>query len=80
MSNLTEAKDEPTLQNLSEKKAETENDSLDEAQQQRGSFWRTFQRFIWDDPDKPAYEKKFLLKLDFFLLTYTCLGYFCKNL
>jgi MFS transporter, ACS family, pantothenate transporter len=42
--------------------------------------WRSIQRYIWDDPDKPATEKKFLLKLDFFLLTYTCLGYFCKNL
>ncbi|KAH8659772.1 major facilitator superfamily transporter [Xylariales sp. PMI_506] len=44
------------------------------------SFWRTVQRFVWDDPDKSAEEKKFLLKLDFFLLSYTCLGYFCKNL
>jgi ACS family pantothenate transporter-like MFS transporter len=42
--------------------------------------WRSFQPYIWDDPNKPAAEKKFLLKLDFFLLTYTCLGYFCKNL
>ncbi|KAH0380215.1 MFS general substrate transporter, partial [Aureobasidium melanogenum] len=43
-------------------------------------FFRSFQRYIWDDPDKPKHEKKFLLKLDFFLLTYACLGYFCKNL
>jgi MFS transporter, ACS family, pantothenate transporter len=43
------------------------------------SVWRTVRRYIWDDPDKPEYEKKFLLKLDFFLLTYTCLGNFCKN-
>ncbi|KAI1876991.1 uncharacterized protein JN550_001063 [Neoarthrinium moseri] len=49
-------------------------------EKRRGSFWRTIRRYIWDDPDKPEYEKKFLLKLDFFLLTYTCLGYFCKNL
>lgn len=42
--------------------------------------WRNIQRYIWDDPDKPAAEKKFLLKLDFFLLSYTCLAYFCKNL
>lgn len=37
----------------------------------KDGFWRTVQRYVWDDPDKPAYEKKFLLKLDFFLLTYT---------
>ena len=42
--------------------------------------WRSIQRYIWDDPDKSPIEKKFLMKLDFFLLTYTCLGYFCKNL
>lgn len=33
-------------------------------------FWRVVQRYIWDDPDKPKEEKRFLLKLDFFLLTY----------
>lgn len=49
----------------------------------RGSIrrmWRLVQRYIWDDPDKPEEEKKFLLKLDVFLLSYSCLGYFCKNL
>jgi hypothetical protein len=35
--------------------------------------WRNIQRYIWDDPDKAAIEKK-SLKLDFFLLSYTCLG------
>lgn len=48
--------------------------------QKTESWWHTVQRYIWDDPDKPADEKRFLLKLDFYLLTYTCLGYFCKNL
>ena len=42
--------------------------------------WRSVQRYIWDDPDKTKQEKKFLFKMDFFLLTYGCLGYFCKNL
>ncbi|KAK8073484.1 MFS general substrate transporter [Apiospora phragmitis] len=41
---------------------------------------KTVRRHIWDDPDKPEHEKKFLLKLDAYLLSYTCLGYFCKNL
>ncbi|KAG9778594.1 hypothetical protein HRR83_002765 [Exophiala dermatitidis] len=41
---------------------------------------RTVQRYVWDDPDKPAEEKWFLFKLDVFLLTSTCLGYFSKNL
>jgi ACS family pantothenate transporter-like MFS transporter len=45
----------------------------------RGAL-RTFQRFVWDDPDKPKDEKRFLLKLDIFLLTASCLGYFSKNL
>ena len=41
---------------------------------------RKIEGVVWDDPDKPAAEKKFLRKLDFFILTSTCLGYFCKNL
>jgi len=41
---------------------------------------RAVQRYIWDDPDKPRREKLFLFKLDLFLLSATCLGYFCKNL
>jgi ACS family pantothenate transporter-like MFS transporter len=44
------------------------------------SSLRSVQRYVWDDPDKPKEEKLFLFKLDFFLLTYSCLGYFCKNL
>ncbi len=42
--------------------------------------WRTVQRYIWYDPDKSKEEKFFLFKLDCFLLSYGCLGYFCKNL
>jgi ACS family pantothenate transporter-like MFS transporter len=41
---------------------------------------RAFQRYVWDDPDKPKEEKWFLFKLDCFLLTSACLGYFSKNL
>jgi len=44
------------------------------------SVRRAVQRYIWDDPDKPKREKLFLFKLDLFLLSATCLGYFCKNL
>jgi ACS family pantothenate transporter-like MFS transporter len=41
---------------------------------------RTFRRYAWDDPDKSKEEKWFLFKLDLFLLTAACLGYFSKNL
>lgn len=43
-------------------------------------YRRTTQRYVWDDPDKPRGEKWFLFKLDCFLLTISCLGYFSKNL
>jgi hypothetical protein len=43
-------------------------------------LWGSVVRYIWDDPDKSAREKKFLLKLDIFLLSYACLGYLRKNL
>jgi ACS family pantothenate transporter-like MFS transporter len=42
--------------------------------------WRTIQRYIWDDPDKPKEERWFLFKLDVFMLTISCLGYFSKGL
>lgn len=41
---------------------------------------RVIQKVLWDDPDKPKEEKWFLFKLDCFLLTSACLGYFSKNL
>lgn len=41
---------------------------------------KRIQRYVWDDPDKPEEEKRFLLKLDLFLLSYACFAYFCKNL
>ncbi|KAH0827721.1 hypothetical protein AYO21_08893 [Fonsecaea monophora] len=43
-------------------------------------FLRNARRLIWDDPDKPKEEKWFLFKLDVFLLSSACAGYFCKNL
>jgi len=58
--------------------------STDEGQQKTygtlSRVRRAVQRYIWDDPDKPKREKLFLFKLDLFLLSATCLGYFCKNL
>lgn len=41
---------------------------------------RAVQRYVWDDLDKPREEKWFLFKLDCFLLSSACLGYFSKNL
>jgi ACS family pantothenate transporter-like MFS transporter len=65
---------------------ETGNRNMLRAWQKPGAWGKTLrilrsvQRYVWDDPDKSAEEKRFLLKLDFFLLSYGCLGYFCKNL
>jgi ACS family pantothenate transporter-like MFS transporter len=62
------------------------SDNIVKAWQKPGAWGKTLrvlrsvQRYVWDDPDKSAEEKRFLLKLDFFLLSYGCLGYFCKNL
>ena len=43
-------------------------------------YRRTIQPYFWDDVDKPKEEKWFLFKLDIFLLSIACLGYFSKNL
>lgn len=75
----TEIDEKSSWPNSSEKATKSPSISVSGGQKTE-SWWRTTQRYIWDDPDKPAREKKFLRKLDFYLLTYTCLGYFCKNL
>lgn len=38
------------------------------------------QAFLWDTIDRPVLERKFLVKLDTFLLSSACLGYFIKTL
>lgn len=80
MSEGTTVAPEKSWQDSSEQAEISQTASIKEHGKKHNSAWRTVQRYIWDDPDKPAAEKKFLRKLDFFLLTYTCLGYFCKNL
>ena len=64
--------------------ASSSRGSTDEGQQKTygavSRVRRAIQRYVWDDPDKPKREKLFLFKLDLFLLSATCLGYFCKNL
>jgi len=39
---------------------------------------RPLRSYIWDTWDKPPEERKFLAKLDGFLLTYAALSYFSK--
>ncbi|RAO70940.1 uncharacterized protein BHQ10_006952 [Talaromyces amestolkiae] len=56
------------------------NQPLSEDTPKNGSFFSSIRRYIWDDPKKSPKEKWFLLKLDVFLLTISCLGYFSKNL
>lgn len=73
-------KDDTSWQNTSEHPASDQHDSLHTGTKRQEPLWHTIQRYIWDDPDKPADEKKFLFKLDVFLLTYTCLAYFCKGI
>lgn len=34
--------------------------------------------FLWTPPGTSSAEKKLLFKIDFFILTYACLGYFAK--
>lgn len=73
---------EKAQQNTSERPASDQHDSLisETTKNKDEPLWHTIQRYIWDDPDKPADEKKFLFKLDIFLLSYTCLAYFCKGI
>ncbi|CAK7916226.1 probable transporter Seo1p [[Candida] anglica] len=51
-----------------------------EEEEKRKSKWFKFKVLLWDSHDKHTLEKKFLFKLDFFLLSSSMLGYFIKNL
>ncbi|ODV74113.1 MFS general substrate transporter [Cyberlindnera jadinii NRRL Y-1542] len=48
--------------------------------QKREHWWYKTKVFIWDSFDKHPKERKFLLKLDWFLMSSACLGYFMKTL
>lgn len=44
------------------------------------SQWFRVKRFLWDGTGKHPKEQKYLLKLDFFLISSSMFGYFIKNL
>ncbi|ODV79555.1 putative pantothenate transporter [Suhomyces tanzawaensis NRRL Y-17324] len=52
----------------------------EEALYRHTSRWYKLKRFLWDGADKHPLEQQYLLKLDFFLLSSSCLGYFIKSL
>ncbi len=54
---------------------------LSEEEKVRRNKWSyKVQKFLWDSVDKSEEERKFLLKLDFFLMSSSMLGYFVKYL
>jgi MFS family permease len=48
--------------------------------ERRNHWWYKTKVFLWDSFDKHPKERKFLFKLDWFLLSSSCAGYFAKNL
>ncbi|KAL6449651.1 liz1 Pantothenate transporter liz1 [Candida maltosa Xu316] len=54
--------------------------SEEEKQRRNSSAWFKIRKFWWDGTGKHPKEQQYLAKLDFFLLTSACLGYFIKNL
>lgn len=65
-------KDNPSINAVSDGSQHTSASDSKEHYTSTQSFFRSLRRYIWDDPDKPKHEKRFLLKLDFYLLTYAC--------
>ncbi|KAI1870651.1 uncharacterized protein JN550_005194 [Neoarthrinium moseri] len=60
-----------------------ENDGLDVSRLQSGgsqSRWRRWAGFFWDTLDGDARERRYMQKLDTYLFSYICLGYFIKFL
>jgi MFS family permease len=48
--------------------------------ERRSHWWYKTKLFLWDSVDKHPKERKFLFKLDWFLLSSACAGYFIKTL
>ncbi|KAJ5587805.1 uncharacterized protein N7459_003570 [Penicillium hispanicum] len=44
------------------------------------SFWSRLKRVLWDTLDYSPAERRFISKIDFFILTWSGLAYFSKNL
>ncbi len=60
---------------------DTESEALSEGEVlRRQKVTYKIQKFLWDSVDKSPEERRFLFKLDFFLLSSAMLGYFIKNL
>jgi ACS family pantothenate transporter-like MFS transporter len=78
--NDSQKKNTTSIHAISEGSQGTSISNSEEQYTSTQRFFRSVQRYIWDDPDKPKHEKRFLLKLDFYLLTYASAGYFAKNL
>ncbi|CCH44857.1 Pantothenate transporter [Wickerhamomyces ciferrii] len=57
-------------------KGDTQSDTLTPDTRTK---WQKFKETIWDGP-KPEPEKRLVTKLDFFLLTWGCYGYFIRHL
>lgn len=51
-----------------------------EEEERRSKWWYQIALFFWDGTDKHPLERKFLIKLDWFLLSSSCAGYFLKFL
>ncbi|CCE80185.1 Piso0_003287 [Millerozyma farinosa CBS 7064] len=56
------------------------NLSKEEFDRRNNSKWFKIRKFFWDGTDKHPSEQRYLMKLDFFLLSSSMLGYFIKNL
>ncbi|KAH3674689.1 hypothetical protein WICMUC_003105 [Wickerhamomyces mucosus] len=57
-----------------------EPDNSPEEVARKGKWWYKTLQFLWDGTDKHPLERKFLIKLDWFLLSSSCAGYFLKTL
>lgn len=64
------------------KNADVSSASVDDASRpgQKRSLRQKIASIVWDSLDKSPEERKFVAKIDWWILSYCCISYFCKYL
>ena len=77
---MKDTSDPLTVASTSESPAATSSLSDEESPVEKKSLRRKIRAVVWDTFERSPEERRFIAKIDFFILTWAGLSYFSKNL